>query len=157
MFTIQMRLAGWGPDTPPEDIARVVTLLIEALATANMAQMRANAFPSLQTRAIRYDLEESQELFDDATLVLSRRSGDCDDLAAYRLAEVWLEGDHGARAYVRWQPDPTNEIPWGFHAMVQRGNGQIEDPSTALGMGWLVPLDGAHGGGVPYDGEEETE
>ena len=148
MFTIQMRLAGWGADTPPEDIARVVELLIEALATANMAEMRANPFPTLATGAIRYDLEESQELFDDATLVLSRRSGDCDDLAAYRLAELWIEGDHGARAHVRWQADPTNQIPWGFHAMVRRGNGQIEDPSVKLGMGWLVPLDGSERDGA---------
>ena len=140
MFTLTMRLGGWGPDTPPEHIAEVVELLIEALATANLAQMRAHPFPTLSSKAIRYDIEESQELFDDASVVLSRRSGDCDDLAAYRLAELWASGDHEARAVVKWQADPSNPIPWGFHAMVARGDGMLEDPSTELGMGWLVPV-----------------
>lgn len=139
-FSLTMRLGGWGADTPPADIARVVELTIEALATANVAQMRANAFPALSSGSIRYDIEESQELFDDATTLAARRSGDCDDLAAYRLAELWVAGEVRARARVRWQSDPSQEIPWGFHALVMRADGSIEDPSLECGMNWLVDV-----------------
>jgi hypothetical protein len=144
MFTLQIRLAGWGADTPPEHIARVVERLVEALALANQYQMAAQPFPALEGAPIRYDIEGSAELFDDAMLVLSRRSGDCDDLAAYRLGELWASGlDPGARARVLWQhdPEPDNEIPWQFHVQVLRSDGTIEDPSSDLGMGWLVSLD----------------
>jgi hypothetical protein len=157
MFTLEMRLGGWGRDTPPEDIAAVVRLMIEALATANLSQFRSNPFPALDTGAIRYDVEESRELFDDATLVTARRSGDCDDLAAYRLAELWHDGEAGARALVRYVPslDPRLPAPWLFHALIRRADGTIEDPSRDLGMGWLVDPDPIR---EPLDADsEETE
>jgi hypothetical protein len=144
MFSIQVRLAGWGADTPPEQIGAVVEKLVEALALANAFQMRSNGFPALAGVPIRYDLEGNAELFDDATMVASRRSGDCDDLCAYRLGELWASGeDPGAIARVVWQPDVTGatEIPWQFHVQVQRSDGSVEDPSAELGMGWLVNPD----------------
>lgn len=143
MFELSIRLAGWGPDTPPDDIALVVAKVVEALAIANAQQMRAHPFPSLAGKPIRYDMEATRELFDDATLVLSRRSGDCDDLVAYRLGELWASGeDPDAVARVVYEPDesPETDIPWRFHVQVVRSDGRIEDPSLDLGMGWLVTL-----------------
>lgn len=144
MFNLQIRLAGWGADTPPEHIARVVERLVEALALADQYQMEANPFPALEGAPVRYDLEGVNELFDDATMVLARRSGDCDDLCAYRLGELWASKvDPLARAVVTWQYDEhaKTEIPWQFHVQVRRSNGVIEDPSAELGMGWLVSLE----------------
>lgn len=143
MFELSIRLAGWGPDTPPDDIALVVAKVVEALAIANAQQMRAHPFPALAGKPIRYDMEATRELFDDATLVLSRRSGDCDDLVAYRLGELWASGeDPDAVARVVYEPDesPDTDIPWRFHVQVVRSDGRIEDPSLDLGMGWLVTL-----------------
>jgi hypothetical protein len=146
-FEILIRLGGWGPDTPPEDMARVIEHLVEGVALANYGQMRAQPFPTIGSGVIHYDVEGDAELFDDATTVLSRRSGDCDDLVAYRLAECWIEGDLEAEALVNWQrtepsEDDASGIPWLFHVRVRRGNGQIEDPSEDLGMGRLVGANG---------------
>lgn len=142
MFTLTCRFAGWGADTPPADIARTVEALVEAVARANALQMAANPYPSLGSKAIRYDTEAREELFDDATLVAARRSGDCDDLCAYRLGELWSSGeDPAARAKVIWEPAVPvegDDIPWQFHVQVVRSDGTIEDPSADLGMGWLV-------------------
>lgn len=52
-------------------------------------------------------------------------SVDCDDLAPARAAELWLAGETDA------YPDAYH-TPQGFHAIVVRGDGTIEDPSVAL-------------------------
>ena len=61
---------------------------------------------------------------------------DCDDLAPWRAAEYILgrgiKRDKQARAESR----PSNI---GYHAIVVRGNGKLEDPSKRLGMGKKKP------------------
>lgn len=56
------------------------------------------------------------------------RKGDCDDFAPWKAAEMILEGDRKARAIAIPAPGV------GYHAVVKRGNGMIEDPSRRLGM-----------------------
>ena len=55
--------------------------------------------------------------------------GDCDDLAPWLAAQRIIEGDRRARAISIRAPGI------GFHAIVRRGDGRIEDPSKVLGMG----------------------
>lgn len=70
-----------------------------------------------------------QEHFDHAGIVLKRGHGDCDDLAPYHAASLRHSGvDPGARAVVK----KVGEKRW--HAIVERSNGKIEDPSLAAGM-----------------------
>lgn len=69
------------------------------------------------------------EHFDHAATVLGRKWGDCDDLAPWHAASLRASGvDPGARAVVR-RSGPTR-----WHAIVERSDGQIEDPSIAAGM-----------------------
>lgn len=63
----------------------------------------------------------------DVLGVIGQRSGDCEDLAAYRAAELRVfQGDVDARVKVVRTRRGT------FHAIVERGDGVIEDPSRVL-------------------------
>jgi hypothetical protein len=70
------------------------------------------------------------EHFDHAQTVLGRRHGDCDDLAPWHAASLRHTGE---------DPDATAIVvksgPKRWHAVVQRGDGQIDDPSEEAGMG----------------------
>lgn len=71
--------------------------------------------------------EEWWESAADALGVVSSRSGDCEDLSAYRAAElrVFLDDPDAAVRIVRTKRGT-------FHAIVERGDGVIEDPSRIL-------------------------
>lgn len=70
------------------------------------------------------------EHFDHAGVVMRRRWGDCDDLAPWHAASLRHTGeDENARAIVR------RSGPHRWHAIVQRGDGSIDDPSRWAGMG----------------------
>ena len=73
-----------------------------------------------------------QESFDSVPVVLKRGWGDCDDLCAWRVAELNLAGIR-ARPYIKWRVSGPNQHV--YHAVVQWPDGRIEDPSLALGMG----------------------
>lgn len=71
-----------------------------------------------------------QEHFDHLGEVLRRGWGDCDDLAPWHAASLRHSGaDPGARARV------YRSGPRRWHAVVQRSDGRVDDPSKALGMG----------------------
>ena len=60
----------------------------------------------------------------DALGVVTARSGDCEDLACYRAAELrTFFDDEGAHVRIIRTRRGT------FHAIVQRGDGSYEDPS----------------------------
>jgi hypothetical protein len=71
--------------------------------------------------------EEVWESAADVLGVMSDRAGDCEDLAAWRAAELRVFGG---------DPDAFVKIirtrRGSFHAVVQRGDGVIEDPSRVL-------------------------
>lgn len=70
------------------------------------------------------------EHFDLGSTVLRRGWGDCDDLAPWHAASLRASGeDPEAFAFVR----PSGPNRW--HAIVQRSDGSIDDPSKAAGMG----------------------
>jgi hypothetical protein len=63
----------------------------------------------------------------DVLGVVAQRGGDCEDLSAYRAAELRVfEGDPDARVKVVKTRRET------FHAIVEHGDGTIEDPSRIL-------------------------
>jgi len=57
----------------------------------------------------------------------ARGGGDCEDLAAWRAAELRIAGEPARVVVVR-------SAPGVLHAVVRRANGRIEDPSRRLGM-----------------------
>lgn len=119
--------------------------------------------PKLYRSGVRFEPEPNEGLYEDfadCLTVLGRGWGDCDDLVAYRVAELRESGeDPKASIKVYWR-DICNECrnQWKengrccpncgsldknrvYHAQVRRGNvkakngkGVVEDPSRLLGM-----------------------
>lgn len=141
----------FAPGTPPDHGRFVLNVLLEALTMINEDWYRR--FPSLPglydsgttlvTRNIDYMREpivtnvygnpESREHWQDVMETRERKSGDCEDLAADRAAELRVR--YGIRANAvfkeRMLPNGTRM----FHIVVEYPDGTIEDPSKILGMG----------------------
>lgn len=118
------------PPYPPmlEALAEGLVLLnIEMLRFAEDAH--GQELPSIYESGVRYrrepDGREWWETAGDMLNVVSDHSGDCEDLAAWRAAELrYYEGDDARVIIV-----PTRT---GFHCKVQHDDGSIEDPSLIL-------------------------
>lgn len=84
----------------------------------------------------------------DAPAVLKQGYADCEDLAAWRAAELQVAG-HDVEPVIKWQwidrdvmirqGYPAAKLPqrgvWLVHCCVRWADGTIEDPSKILGMG----------------------
>ncbi len=129
-------------DVPP--VPELIEALVEGLVCLDVAIMRLSedhgvVLPSLYESGIVYRREpygrEWWESASDLLDVVADHSGDCEDLAAYRAAELrYFAGEH-ARAVVR----PTKNGK--FHCLVEREDGSIEDPSMNV-----LRLESAHTG-----------
>lgn len=121
-------------DATPREKEAAFRAALEASTRAHEALARAGRLPditrAISSGAVRWAPEPpGQERFDLATEVVGRGWGDCDDLAPWWAAQLRATGrDPGARAIVR----RTGERRW--HAVVQRSDGSIDDPSLAAGM-----------------------
>lgn len=95
--------------------------------------------PSLYASGVRYEREPpGQEDWQDLFTSLRRGSGDCEDLATWRAADLIRRGIP-ARAFGHPRPmliqTPTGaEMGTLWHILVRWPNGRIEDPSKLLGM-----------------------
>lgn len=109
--------------------AREVEALLEGLARVCAAQIAAGAVRvPLFSSGVRYEREPAgRERWQSARETLRRKAGDCEDLVAWRVAELRARGDN-ARPLV-YQPRPGL-----LHCVVRRGDGSIECPSRILGM-----------------------
>jgi hypothetical protein len=121
-------------DVPP--YPPMLEALAEGLVLLNVEMMRFAAehdtpIPSLFGSGIVYRREpEGREWWESAAdmlTVVTDRSGDCEDIAAYRAAELrFLYGEDARVAIV-----PTHKRG-GFHCLVEREDGTCEDPSLEL-------------------------
>ena len=93
--------------------------------------------PKLYTSGVRYARDvcrapnvpgACERFLSPLDVLREGKLGDCDDLAPWRAAERILAGDTKARAISIRAPGV------GYHAIVRRGDGSIEDPSKRLGM-----------------------
>jgi len=86
--------------------------------------------PPLYTTGIVYRREpkgrEWWESAADALGVVAERSGDCEDLAAFRAAELRYYEDVDARVKV------IRNRRGNYHAIVELPDGSLEDPSRVL-------------------------
>jgi hypothetical protein len=120
-------------------LAELARGFLRAVVAANrvefrMAAARGRPFPSLYASGIRYDREPWTgrfEEFADAATMLRRGWGDCDDLAAYRVAELQEAGE-AADVRIYWRRNRKGALT--MHIQVRRANGDIEDPSRYLGL-----------------------
>lgn len=105
--------------------------LLRSLCELDADAVRSGRLPQLYRAGVRYRREprEVREEWLTAPEVLSRGYGDCEDLACWRAAELMVSGeDPLARPILR-------RTASGWHVVVLRSGGGIEDPSRVLGMG----------------------
>lgn len=127
-------------NVPP--IPEALEAMAEGLVLLNVFYMehaldRGVALPELYESGIVYRREpKGREWWEAAVDILglvADRSGDCEDLAAYRAAELRVfDGEDAIVRVVRTSRGT-------FHAVVERGDGEIEDPSRIL-----VEMERAH-------------
>lgn len=121
-------------DVPP--IPEALEALAEGLVRLNMVLMayaedRGVPIPELYESGVVYRREpegrEWWETASDMLQVAKDRSGDCEDLAAYRAAELRLyDGEDDAHVAI------IRTSRGSFHCIVIREDGSEEDPSLTL-------------------------
>jgi len=105
---------------------RELRLALGLLTAMNVRIMTWQPLPELYKSGVRYSREPGTEAWLSATDVLSHKRADCEDLACYRAAELRVRGERATAIPIRWAH--------GWHIVVRRANGELEDPSVELGM-----------------------
>lgn len=110
--------------------------LLNGLAFAGLEDLReareqGRPLPLLYESGVRYARERAgKEDWQVPTTTYRKRQGDCEDLAAgWRVPELWMLGEAGARVFLKRVNEQLR------HIQVLRADGTIEDPSKILGMG----------------------
>lgn len=135
-----MRIAVGVPEAHVQ--APVLNAALESVTRLNEALLADKSVPTAEQgikRGVIWKPEPpGDEAFDHAGIVMRRKWGDCDDLAPWHAASLRHTGeDPEARAIVR------RSGPHRWHAIVQRSDGTIDDPSRWAGMGQPHPTRGA--------------
>lgn len=105
--------------------------------TLRTAKQLGKPIPPLYSSGVEYDREPWAGLFEefaDITTVLNRGWGDCDDLAAWRVAELLEQGELAADVRLYWRRMPCQSedctivkcariahCPLMMHVQVRRG------------------------------------
>lgn len=139
----------FGMEGDRERSERALHFLLHALVCIDAEWIKAfPKTPPLYRSGVRYEREApGQEEWQDIPTMLSgqnyqhKRTGDCEDLACWRVAEYLLHGQR-ARPYIRYRllklPDGKTEFSL-YHILTQRPDRVVEDPSKRLGMGAKSP------------------
>lgn len=117
----------------PHVSAPILDAALEATTRLNQSLLKSGELEPFDMSApgVRWRPEPpgDGEHFDHGLMVQGRGWGDCDDLAPWHAASLRVTGrDRGAKAVVR------KSGPSRWHAVVQRSDGRIDDPSLAAGM-----------------------
>ena len=100
-------------------------ILMNALIELNLAFLDTHECPSLYKSGIVYEPESSDEWL-TIPYIMAMGSGDCEDLVAWRVAELLSQG---REAYAKREATPD---PLMWHWIVDLPEG-TEDPSVILG------------------------
>lgn len=128
-MSMRIRLAVPDAAVKPE----VLDAALEAVTRTNERLIEEGHVPTAAQaidKGVKWKPEPpGDEHFDHAETVVKRGWGDCDDLAPYHAASLRVTGeDPGARAFV------ARSGPNRWHAMVERSDGSVDDPSADAGM-----------------------
>lgn len=115
-------------DLPIFQIGAFQAKLVETLAEWNAETLLRYVYPRLYDSGVAYRSEPTRDIWRDIPGVLHMGYGDCEDLVAWRLAELWLS-NVSARAIVSPSLDGIT------HVMVELSDGRLEDPSKLLSKG----------------------
>lgn len=137
MYAPQFRLKSF--DVIPDGYKTVVLdHLLEALIMSNVAYLLTHpGTPLLYASGVRYELEpDGRDEWQDIPDTLERRTGDCEDLASWLVAERRVRGEVGCKPHisVSLMPNRAGEQVTTYHICVLHQDGVIEDPSRRLGM-----------------------
>jgi hypothetical protein len=102
---------------------------LEGLTRVNEGLMQRETLPPLYEAGVRYR-DEPRDVWKHAVDVGHDKFGDCEDLAAYRAAELRVSGEDPGAYVTTYKSGPNR-----YHAVVARSGGLVEDPSRVLGMG----------------------
>jgi hypothetical protein len=134
----------------PEDHVTkpVLDAALEAVSKLDEQMIKSGESPTsvqlIDRGAIWQPEKPGQEHFDHGGLIAGRGHGDCDDWAPLHAATLRVTGrDPGAKAVVR------KSGPKRWHAVVQRSDGSIDDPSLAAGMPGRGRQHGVSGAALP--------
>jgi hypothetical protein len=132
LLDISAQLGTFDDDLPPEVMAHLITAWVDVLAKTNLVYLQRYPYTvPLYESDIYYKMERiGEEDFFDIPTILAQGFADCEDLAAWRIAEFWFEG-YAASPLVTWTVFDNGDIE--FHVQVQTQFG-IEDPSVEKGM-----------------------
>lgn len=107
---------------------RLLEAALSSIVETSRLEIRRGSIPPLYKSGVVYRPEPAgQENWQSASETLRLGYGDCEDLVAWRVAEL-LEGGTDARARV------LAIRPGLWHVVVEYGDGWREDPSAVLGM-----------------------
>lgn len=127
--TESARIVG-GVGAPPSSTNKKILWLLESLIKCNQIWLDSHPdTPSIYDAGVVYRPERGKENWLDVPHILQLGYGDCEDLGAWRVAELRNSGIP-AKAFLKWQ---SNGVVTVYHVMVMR-NGKLEDPSKRLGM-----------------------
>jgi len=112
---------------------RAVLHLLDALVAIDEDYLRRHPeIPKLYASGVRYERQKGdQEDWHDIPTTISIGKSDCKVLAAWRCAELRLQGIDAVPTLLR---QPTKTGLYLYHIQVRYPNGYIEDPSVILGM-----------------------
>lgn len=120
----------------PFSSERELRLALGVLTAIDMFQMGWHRLPPLYKSGIRFQRESAKtcwapvaggcEDWLTALELLRQGKGDCEDLGCYRTAELRRAGERASAIPIRWTG--------GWHIVVRRASGVLEDPSVLLGM-----------------------
>lgn len=132
MYAPQFRLRSFdGLDLATRET--VLRLMLEALIAANVAYLRANPqTPWLYASGVTYEEEDDEDDdWNDIPETQRLRVGDCEDLSAWRIAELRVREQEAAIPRVTIEASGSRVL---YHVSVKRADGRLEDPSRLLGM-----------------------
>lgn len=126
-------------ELPEEVRAAGIARLVAELAWVNQAWLRMHPeVPHLYASGVRYverGLNACGDDWRDIPEILTQGEGVCEDLSAWRIAEL---RNHGIDAEPLLTSMSTKSMVV-YHVRVLLPDGQIEDPSLILGMSPLSP------------------
>lgn len=145
----------------PRVVAHIARGFVRGVVLQNrvllrQARLRGKPYPALYESGVVFKRDPPtpkgrpviQEIIDLRT-VIQRKGADCDNLCAWRVAELQEQGER-ADLKIYWRMrclkcarlSTTTRCkhcggrakPFIYHAEVRRGDGSVEDPSRYLGM-----------------------
>lgn len=132
MSALRIGLERSGPEFSKQN--KKLLWLLEALIKCNLIYLASHPLtPELYKSGVRYQREpRGKEEWQDIPTALKLLRGDCEDLAAWRVAELRYKGIF-AKGHLKWYHSKSAIVTL-YHVLVKHPDGTIEDPSKRLGM-----------------------